>query len=321
MQRDELMFDKLRDLLNKFDIVMSSDPKRLRAKKPVVTVEAEYGDLAVEGSAITLAHHGPRSGNEAPCIARMIKGKLADDVLQDVFSSRVIGLSHTDLDAVGGILRFVETHSGLQGWQLGDVDFWRLAAFVDTHGAHQIPEAGASESDIQKLWAWWAWERNNPSYPNRDGSITDIKTWMISAVTTLAQIFGVFGEAAAQQRFNAGAKFKAAEDDLSRDSFVSLSDVGCCVRVAPTFVNHLYGTPQGPAKAIVAYDTRKGMITVSKENEAVRFSARELVQQLWGKEAGGHDGIAGSPRNRRMTIADLAACANRVNVWLGAEFD
>ena len=31
------------------------------------TVEAEYGDICVEGKDVTLAHHGPRSGNPAPC--------------------------------------------------------------------------------------------------------------------------------------------------------------------------------------------------------------------------------------------------------------
>lgn len=31
------------------------------------TVEAEYGDDVVEGEILTLAHHGSRSNNPAPC--------------------------------------------------------------------------------------------------------------------------------------------------------------------------------------------------------------------------------------------------------------
>ena len=31
------------------------------------TVEAEYGNNVVEGTKVTLAHHGPRSNNPAPC--------------------------------------------------------------------------------------------------------------------------------------------------------------------------------------------------------------------------------------------------------------
>jgi len=326
-RQDELMFDKLTTILHKMHFVMASDPDRLKAARPVVTIEAEYGDRVVEGDAFTMAHHGPREGNEAPCLTTMIKGNLADEICQDVYATRTIGLSHTDLDSVGGVLRLVEQHpdlknpndaSQVQGWQLGDQSFWKLAAFVDLNGAHKLAEYEVDDVAFQQLWAWWAWERENPCYPKRDGSVTDINDWVIKAVTTLAQIFFVFGDPAATQRFNAGTKFREAEEELSRDSFVELTEEGCCVRVSPTFVNHLYATPAGPAKAIVAYCTRNGTITISRESDAVKFNARELVQQLWGPEAGGHPGIAGSPRNRRMTATDLAEARNRVKVWLGS---
>jgi hypothetical protein len=317
-RKDELMFNKLTNILHKLHVVMASDPDRLKAARPVVTIEAEYGDRVVEGSALTLAHHGPRSGNEVPCVARMINGSMADQIVQDVFKTRTIGLSHTDLDSVGGILRVVECHSDLKDWKLGTDEFWALAAFVDLNGAHKVAEHDPDDISLQQLWAWWAWERENPCYPKRDGTVTDINDWVLKAVTTLAQIFWVFGDPPATQRFNAGSKFREAEEALSLDSFVELTEEGVCVRVAPTFVNHLYGTPAGPAKAIVAYDTRKGMITLSRADDSVKFNAREVVQQLWGSEAGGHDGIAGSPRNQRMTAADLSEVRNRVNVWLGA---
>jgi hypothetical protein len=317
-RKDELMFDKLTNILHKVHVVAASNPDKLQAARPVVTIEAEYGDRVVEGSRLTLAHHGPRSGNECPCIARMIKGDLADEIVQDVHETRIIGLSHTDLDSVGGILRVLEKHPDLKGWQLGEDSFWKLAAFVDTNGAHKLAEYEVDDMAHQQLWAWWAWERENPCYPSRDGSVTDINDWVLKAVTTLAQIFFVFGDPAATQRFNSGTKFREAEEKLSADSFVELTEEGICVRVAPTFVNHLYTTPAGAAKAIVAYDTRKGMITVSRVDDSVKFNARELVQQLWGSEAGGHDGIAGSPRNQRMTVTDLAEARNRVRIWLGA---
>lgn len=318
-RRDELMFNRLGNILHKVHIVAASNPDKLQAARPVVTIEAEYGDRVVEGSKLTLAHHGPREGNECPCVAKMIKGDLADEIVQDVFETRTIGLSHTDLDSVGGILRVVECHPDLKGWKLGEDSFWQLAAFVDMNGAHKLDESGADDMSIQQLWAWWAWERENPCYPNRDGSVTDINDWVLKAATTLAQIFWVFGSPAGTQRINAGTRFREAEEKLSADSFMELTENGCCVRVAPTFVNHLYATPAGPAKAIVAYDTRKGMITVSRVDDSVKFNARKLVQQLWGKEAGGHDGIAGSPRGHRMTAADLAEARNRVNVWLASD--
>lgn len=62
--------------------------------KTSATVEAEYGDLVVEGSVLTLAHHGPRSGNSCPC--------LVENRPQGEQSIEVVGLSHMDLDTIGG---------------------------------------------------------------------------------------------------------------------------------------------------------------------------------------------------------------------------
>ena len=44
-----------------------------------------------------------------------------------------------------------------------------------------------------------------------------------------------------------------------------------------------------------------------------KVSAKELVQELWGNEAGGHPGIAGSPRGKEMTEKDMKQLAKLVN--------
>ena len=43
------------------------------------------------------------------------------------------------------------------------------------------------------------------------------------------------------------------------------------------------------------------------------LSAKNIVQELWGPEAGGHPGIAGSPRGKEMTKKDLQQLAKLVN--------
>ena len=42
-------------------------------------------------------------------------------------------------------------------------------------------------------------------------------------------------------------------------------------------------------------------------------SAKEIVQELWGNEAGGHPGIAGSPRGQEMTEKDMRQLVKAVN--------
>ena len=57
------------------------------------------------------------------------------------------------------------------------------------------------------------------------------------------------------------------------------------------------------ALACVAYDEEKGSVTLSfADVSALRgMSAKVMVQEVWGPDAGGHDGIAGSPRGVAVT--------------------
>ena len=53
-----------------FKVIMASNPEILRSINPDFTVEAEYGEILVEGKYGTLAHHGSRSNNPAPCTVK-----------------------------------------------------------------------------------------------------------------------------------------------------------------------------------------------------------------------------------------------------------
>ena len=57
----------------------------------------------------------------------------------------------------------------------------------------------------------------------------------------------------------------------------------------------------------MAFNQRTGAITVSLADPIEGVSCREIVQDLWGPDAGGHDGIAGSPRGVRMGFGDVSA--------------
>lgn len=73
------------------------------------------------------------------------------------------------------------------------------------------------------------------------------------------------------------------------------------------FCNGSYYSPQQEAiiPAVVSYNKKFHSITLSFEDGGKNLSAKEIVQSLWGPEAGGRDGIAGSPRGQEMTIEDL----------------
>ena len=52
--------------------------------------------------------------------------------------------------------------------------FWELAEFVDLNGPHKLGQSGASEENLRRLYAFWAWSRNYRVLSPRDGSVLDV---------------------------------------------------------------------------------------------------------------------------------------------------
>lgn len=278
-------------------IIIASNPDNLAAAltgKISATVEAEYGNRCVEGSIMTLAHHGPRSGNPAPCLHEHVQG--------EGHVPEIIGLSHVDLDTLGGVM-------ALLGAKPDADEFWQLAAFVDVNGPHRLPESGAGDGTIRQLYAFWAWSEKNRIFPPRDGSVAEIRDEVMEAISAITLILKDDDEFLV-----AGDVFRRNEEELNKSSFVEMVE-GVIVRVGNSFTNHLYVTPEGEAgRAVVALRTDFRSCTVSLAEPIPGVSCREAVQSVWTERdekgnflAGGHDGIAGSPRGRVCGLDDLTA--------------
>lgn len=266
---------------------LSSSPAKLQAHLAqfgrTATVEAEYGDEVVPGSVLTMAHHGPRAGQQCPC---SYPNGCAENI-------EAVGLSHFDLDSFGGCLAILWTKPEAPG-------FWRLAEFVDLNGPHKISQSGASEEDLRRLYAFWAWSEKNRLSPPRDGSVAEVTDYINHSITVIQEIIGGKGG-----HLEAGDAFKAAGEKLNADTFVDASD-GAILRIGPSFVNHLYEAPDGEiARAVVGFNTLTGAVTVSFAEAPQGKNARDIVQEVFGDQAGGHAGIAGSPRGVRASFDGL----------------
>lgn len=250
------------------------------------TVEAEYGEEVVEGSSFTLAHHGPRSGNPSPCTKENV----------GVYSRPgVVGISHVDLDTMGGIM-------ALWGMKPEAPGFWALAAYVDLNGPHKIEGVSSpswTESDKDRLHAYWAFSQSVRVFTPKQGEVADVTEQVMLHALAIALILEGDGEL-----IQAGRDFIQAEQALNKESFVRCEG-NVVVRRSPKFVNHLYRFENNwgeVASAVVALNTTTGAVTVSfRESPFPHQGAVGLVQRLWGKEAGGHLGIAGSPRGVKMS--------------------
>lgn len=302
-------------------IIIANNPEALSSVAPTHSIEAEFGDVVVEGSVLTLAHHGPRSGNPAPCEHCATKAELVTDDSDAV-------VSHFDLDTLGGVLAIM----GIKGNE-NDV-FWRIAAYVDTHGIHKLQDwpyfegmrrleywdddesfdydrVADAQADLDfylpYLNAFWAWSESNRLFAPRDGAAQDCTAFFMNAVAAITAILAEDPELAPAPYLAAGEAWAAAKDRLEADSFVTVRS-GVILRESPQFVNHLYCHSGKSYKAVVAFNPEKLTVTVSLADPLPGVSCREIVQALWGPEAGGHDGIAGGPRNIELPIDEAARC-------------
>lgn len=307
-ERRRLQREKAAMTTTRMPIVLAaSDPDALRRALAgftrTATVEAEYGSDVVEGTLATLAHHGPRADQPCPC--------LYDGPALDL---EAIGISHLDLDALGGVL-------ALTGRQPHHHRFWKTAALVDVRGAHRL-DAAAHEvargylggvirpaSDVtRRIRAFWAWSKTNrlPALPR--GKTVNVTGDVLKGQAALRMIIDGNRDLLA-----AGDRLAEAEEALAVSSAraeMRQGDVVVLVRSkgdAGDFVNHLYVTPGGRvADAVVGHDPRQappgGALTLSFESaESARgVHAGDLLREVYGDLAGGHAQIGGSPRGVAM---------------------
>ncbi len=258
-----------------------------------VTIEAEYGSNVAIGRVATAAHHqrsGPWSGSApAPCNDRRLSSLDPTEV-------GVILVSHLDLDTIGGCLRAM----GVADMFRPEFDaFWALAEAVDVAGRHRLPELGGAPLDVDRLLAFAAYTTTviaaRPRPPAHE--IADVTEVVVAAGAFLRKILPDAEEARALAR-----REDAEQRALDAASFVRQNGP-VVVRHVPRrglFVNHLYGA----GKVVASWSAESGALTLSAAEPGV-LDCRAVVQGLWGPQAGGHEGIAGSPRGVVYGVEDL----------------
>jgi hypothetical protein len=65
--------------------------------------------------------------------------------------------------------------------------------------------------------------------------------------------------------------------------------------------------------ALAVYNSKVGTVTVSLAEPIEGVSCRKVVQSLFGPLAGGHDGIAGSPRGEVISFEAVESAAEALN--------
>ena len=300
-------------------ILLAPSAAHARQITAQLTVEAEYGAYVWEGTAYTAAHHqkdGPYAGRHILAHAATGRPSPCNDPNIPILQSGLIGVSHLDLDTIGGVLRAdpvrAQTHFGFDTQA-----FWDLAEAVDTRGAHRLPELCSDAALLRQLHGFWAWSKTAPHFDFM--RVHDVGSVIDAAALVLLELFT--GD---PQRLGAGEAFAAGEAALNTRTYVH-ADGGVILRhteSASDFVNHLYRSPSGDLnQGVVAWNREKGSITISvSDPDVLGVDCRALVQSLWGPESGGHAGIGGGPRELRFGFgeADRAVAVLRAALAKGA---
>ena len=289
----------------KVKIIYSANPKSLEKElqnyRFTATVEAEYGGIVVCGNCITLAHHS--NGWEkcsCPCLFDYNGFK---DVIE------VIGISHLDLDTLGGI-------AGIIGHPIKNKtfeSFWTLVAFVDINGPHRIEEIKSRISNYDDVYkyinAYWAWDFNNRVNWKRDDSVYDVTEDVFERLDILSKILIEKNN----KLITNGVIWNFKQQELNENTFVKNYGNVILRKSDKEFVNHLYNCPDGQiGKCVIGYREGFKSITLSFERPIEELDASEIMKEKFGNEAGGHKTIAGTPRNQEYSFDDAIKLAEYV---------
>lgn len=316
-------------------IIISNNPTSLEAElakyASTATVEAEFGQTAVVGNVLTLAHHEERAGRPCPCGLPNFPD----------LGIEAVGISHVDLDTLGGVMAVMGQKPDRHDWVR---EFWAAAALVDVNGVHKLrPEwYGPTAPDMVRdsLNAWWAFSESEAGrvYPPQDGSAVevDLSEHFKVLQTLLAPeidrcLDGIdewehevycgcshwgtnletWESPEREALIEAGRTWAAGKAALEESSYVG--QAGCVVvRSATDFTNHLYNHDGEDFLAVVGFNEARRSITISLADPVEGVHCGEFCRSLWGPEAGGHAGIGGSPHHVLYGIDDAIEAAEKL---------
>lgn len=266
----------------KTTIVLAPNFELATTVRATATVEAEYGGKVVTGNKVTLAHHsGEYVNNPAPC-------SVSVPTLED---GSIILVSHIDADTIGGCLE-------LMGLKPESQEFWDAVAFVDVNGPHNAYKLSDNQRDmLNALWAW-----NNTLPRTRYTEVTDVTEVILDNVDIMQRIIN--GD---EELIEAGKKWAEETTEAVEKCLLKETEKVRVFKTNGVFCAASYYSPkfEKVIPATVTLNTKFRAITVAFEDGGKNASAVEIVQKLWGDKAGGHAGIAGSPRGWEVSDEEL----------------
>tara|TARA_Y100001973_G_C5189400_1_gene329929 strand:- start:55 stop:1092 length:1038 start_codon:yes stop_codon:yes gene_type:complete len=283
---------------------------------PEYTIECEYGAVVVEGTVFTGAHHQSigkyaRDINPSPCNNPAIP--IAED-------NSTFLVSHLDLDTIGGIMRALKEYSSVFN---DNQSFWSFAEYIDLNGSHKIdyyPDfKGMDDEEISRLknflYSFYGWRKNNKMDLESNDDISIITGFFRKAATAIHNIL-----AEDPYHLEYGKDLVFSNTKLNKESYWFTKEIPrekendpfrVFFRKSSSPTHYLYSHPRDStrADAIVSWNESSGSITLSyfdsEPTAEIAGPASDVMKTIWGSEAGGHPGCAGTPRGLYCEAGDI----------------
>ena len=256
-----------------------------RLNDPLATVECEYGNTVVEG-AVTLAHH-VEGWNTAPSLQ-------SSNVLLESRVKRLeddyIMISHIDLDTVCGIMAITEDYDIAE-------DIKKGINHVDCNGQHHLFDEEVSEDARKYILAYIGYTLSNRA-PFGEEDVTEY-------VIKLIQNFNTEANYETGKSFVEGRRAEAEASLSAAIGKVALIDQAADSKAFG--LNSEYILEGVEYDYVIVFNRKFGSITVSSRlGNAGDKNMSDIMKAVFGEMAGGHRGIAGTPRGSVYTLADAS---------------
>jgi len=201
--------------------------------------------------------------------------------------------SHIDLDTILGIMEILGYRYFIPK------EFLVAAEFVDLNGPHHIYKFSQIIQD--HFNAYWSFTAENRA--QRVEKLTNISDDVITHIKTLEEIFSLYGDN--KDWIEKGKLWAENVQKVTESKLLMETENYRVFSTDGVFCGASYYSPthRTIAKAVISFNEKFKAITVSCSDGSL--DCRALVQKLWGPEAGGHKGIAGSPRGQVMGKTEL----------------